>query len=84
MVFWSCWLIIYVLILAAGLLGDKLSYLPGEVKTQEPIYERRGELIYRQPYNVVQADPGQVIIILFFYWQHKSNLIQFTKTPQVQ
>ena len=65
MVFWSCWLIICSF-LAAGLLGDKLSYLPGEVKTQEPIYERRGELIYRQPYNVVQADPGQVIIILFF------------------
>ena len=33
-----------------GILGDKLSYLPGEGVSmgQEPIYERRGDIVIRQ------------------------------------
>ena len=52
--------VFYICFVAAmGILGDKLSYLPGEEPgmagmAQEPIYERRGEQIYRQPYNRMQ------------------------------
>ena len=64
-----------------GILGDKLSYLPGEGEDpgvegvagvagvgQEPIYERRGEQIYRQPYNRLQ-EVRQVSFTRSFVWR---------------
>ena len=41
-----------------GILGDKLSYLPGQGVSmgQEPIYERRGDIVIRQQ----QYRPGEM------------------------
>ena len=46
-----------------GILGDKLSYLPGEGVSmgQEPIYERRGDIVIRQQqYRPLHPEHRQV------------------------